>query len=304
MAEERLIDDDENKDKKYKIRKNEDGEDELIILTGEEEETEEVPDGFLVPELESDDEEAAVLTPEQLAERERVRREESERRAGIVAENIARAEEYLAEKDYDNAVYVLSLAEEADPESGETAVLAMRAVTREFTDFSRLDDCMEAAEKVGVLAAAEQRKRLLEEAQPLCDEIALTRDKADALAKENERKRAERQNVFVARRKTAARNFLITALPFIAFLATAIAFSTVMFAKQDGTNLIITVVLGAVAAVFLIACLFTAHKLWEAERNLRLNGKNSSTKLGREYEQTMQKLKELSDIYKALGGDL
>lgn len=303
MAEERLIDDDEDKDRKFRIRKNEDGEDELIILTGEDE-TEEESDGFLVPELESDDEEAAVLTPEQLAERERVRREEEERRARIAAENVARAEGYLAEKDYDNALYVLSLAEEAEPSNGEAAALVMHAVTRGFTDFSRLDACTEAAEKVRARCSAEQRKELIERARPLCEEIALTRDKADELAKENEKRRAERQEVFVARRKKAARNFLITALPFIAFLAAAIAFSTVMFAKQDGSNLIITIVLGVVAAIFLIASLFTAHKLWEAERNLRLNGKNSSTKLGREYEQTMQKLKDLSDVYEALGGNL
>ena len=73
MAEERLIDDD--KDRKYKIVKNADGEDELVIdgAPDEAESADEV--GFEVPELDSDDEEAAIMTPEQLAARERMREE-------------------------------------------------------------------------------------------------------------------------------------------------------------------------------------------------------------------------------------
>ena len=61
MAEERLIDDD--KDRKYKIRKNADGEDELIIDDTPDEDETDIP-VFAVPEAE-DDEEAAVLTPEE-----------------------------------------------------------------------------------------------------------------------------------------------------------------------------------------------------------------------------------------------
>ena len=59
MAEERLIDDD--KDKKYKIRINEQGEEELVLdetrAESDAEESDEV--GFEVPELDEDDEEAA-----------------------------------------------------------------------------------------------------------------------------------------------------------------------------------------------------------------------------------------------------
>lgn len=76
MAEERLIDDD--KDRKYKIRKNADGEDELVIDAAPEEEEPAEEIGFEVPELE-DDEEAAVMTPEQLAARERAREEAEEK---------------------------------------------------------------------------------------------------------------------------------------------------------------------------------------------------------------------------------
>ena len=81
MAEERLIDDD--KDRKYKIRKNENGEEELVISPqdGEEENAEEV--SFEVPDFDTDDEEAAVMTPEQLAARQRQREEEEARRASL-----------------------------------------------------------------------------------------------------------------------------------------------------------------------------------------------------------------------------
>lgn len=303
MAEERLIDNDEDKNRKYKIQKNADGEDELVILTGEEEEEpDETVGGYVIPEFEEDDEEAAVMTPEQLAARERARQEESERRERAVAENLAKAREYLAETDFDNAAYALSLAEEADPSNGEVAALKLKAFSRNFTDYTRLDECVAAARAVGENCDGEQRQALLAEAQPLVRIIAETRQEADVLAEENESKRAERQVVFAARRNRAVKFFLVTALPFLVFLALALAYSTVMFAKQDGTNLVLTIVFAAVALVFFLATLFTAHKLWAAQRNIRRNAKNSSTKVGRQYEQTMQKLKALCDVYAALGG--
>ncbi len=80
-----MIDDD--KDRKYKIRKNEDGEDELYIEGGDGEE--EI--GFEVPEFDTDDEEAAVMTPEQLAERERRREEAEQARLKNLEERICKA---------------------------------------------------------------------------------------------------------------------------------------------------------------------------------------------------------------------
>ncbi len=63
MAEERLIDAD--KDKKYRIRKNADGEDELYIdESGEEEVEEEVT--FDAPEEVWENSDESLMTPEQL----------------------------------------------------------------------------------------------------------------------------------------------------------------------------------------------------------------------------------------------
>ena len=78
MAEERLIDDD--KDRKYKIRKNADGEDELYIDDTPDEEDDVIMPVFAVPYDDEDDDEAVSLTPEQFAERERIKQEEREAR--------------------------------------------------------------------------------------------------------------------------------------------------------------------------------------------------------------------------------
>ena len=74
MAEERLIDDD--KDRKYKIRIGENGEEELVLEGGDEDET-----VFDIPVFEEDDEEAVDLTPDMLAERDRLRKQEEQARA-------------------------------------------------------------------------------------------------------------------------------------------------------------------------------------------------------------------------------
>ena len=87
MAEERLIDAD--KDKKYRIKINADGEEELVVDEGVEPVEEVVQEVlFEVEEISEDNEEEAVMTPEQLAaKREREERERAERRA--------KAEEHL-----------------------------------------------------------------------------------------------------------------------------------------------------------------------------------------------------------------
>lgn len=304
MAEERLIDDD--KDRKYRIRVNEDGEEELIILGDDEEEQteEELPGGYLVQDFEEDDEEAAVMTPEQLAERDRRRAEEEQRLASFVADCERLAEGCFAEGDYDGAAYHLSRALEQDGGNGRLCAGKLRALSRNLTDFSRLEECFEAAQAVESNCNEEERQALLDDCGALAEQIAAVRDQSDALFAQNEQKRAERQKVFVRRRAGAVKIFLATALPFVLFLALAIGFSTVMFSDKNGTFLIITVAFAVLAALCFIATLFTAHKLWAAQRNVRLNGKNSSTKLGRQYEESVRTLKTLSDIYAAIEGKL
>ena len=133
MAEERLIDDD--KDKKYKIRKNAEGVDELYIDGEPEEEL-----TFEIPEFETDDEEAAVMTPEQLAAREKMREDEERRRVEKIANLIQKAERALEEGDYDSARYHLAEAAETDGKNGEIRFLQLKALTQNFTDFTLASD--------------------------------------------------------------------------------------------------------------------------------------------------------------------
>lgn len=304
MAEERLIDNDEDKDRKYRIRVNEDGEEELIIIADEKEaEAEsEDSDGFEVPELDSDDEEAAVMTPEQLAERDRIRRAEREMREKLVSQYLDRVRECIEENDYDGAVNALDLAEQEDEKNEDVALMKFKLLSRDFTDFSLTDECLEAARNVREYCREEQRAELFSQAEPLAKLIAETRDEADSLAAENEKKREERRVAFNVRRMSALKKFIITCVPFIVFLALAIGFSTIMFSSQDGLYLIITIVFAVIAVGFFIATIVTLRKLWEAQHNIILNNKNSSTKLGRQSEEALRKYKSLCDIYDALGG--
>lgn len=150
MAEERLID--EDKDRKYKIRKNADGEDELVIdaEADVEEEFEEVE--FEVTESDFDDEEAAVMTPEQLAAREKAREEAEAKRVEELNSHISRAQSLVDEGKFEDATFVLDAAAELDRGNGKVYALKLIALTEGFTKFSNSYDATEAAE--GVLAFA------------------------------------------------------------------------------------------------------------------------------------------------------
>ena len=302
MAEERLLDNDLNKDKKYKIRKNADGEDELYLDdTPDEEDKEESV--FEIPEFGFDDEEAAVLTPEQLLLREQARREEEERRAKIVAENLEKCEQFLAASDFDNALYHISVAEEVAPDNSRISFLKVKALSKNMTDLTRLEDLTLAAEGVKKYCNKEEKAELLSISAPIKRESERHEERAAELHVENEAKKAERREVFRADAKRATIWFSATALPFLLFLILAIAFSTVMFASKEGTNLVITIVFAALALVAFIATVFTTKALWAARRKLSLNEKNSSTKLGREYEEELAKVEGLNKILSAFKED-
>lgn len=295
MAEERLIDDD--KDRKYKIRVNEYGEEELVISPlADEEEAEEI--GFEVPDFDTDDEEAAVMTPEQLAARQRQREEEEARRAKKVGVYLDRAKACLAEEDYSGAIYALSEAGELDNANGEIYALKVKAYSKNFTDWSQLESCAEAAEGLAEYGTEENKNGLGETAGGLPAEIAETEKAVAALKEENESKKAERREVFLKRRKTALIAFCACAAPFAVFLVLAVVFGVnFMFTREDALFTVITIVFAVLALAAFIAMLVTAHKLWDASRNVKLNERNSSTKIGREYEQNNTKLLQLTRIY-------
>lgn len=297
MAEERLIDDD--KDRKYKIVKNEDGEEELVIdYTPDETEEDDIP-VFDMPDYAEDDEEAALLTPEQLAERERLRAEEERARAAKIASLTEKSRTALEESDFEKAFYLASQAEELDGENGAAHCLKLRALSHNLYDFTSLSECAEIADKVREYADDECKEELRSLSDGLKKRIEEVDSQADGIREINEQKKAERRTVFAQKSKRALKAFSITAVPFVLFLILAIAFSTVMFADENGAYLIVTIVCAALAFIALLATLFTANRLWSARRNVRLNEKDASTKLGREYLEIKGESDSLKRIFTA-----
>ena len=302
MEEERLIDDD--KDRKYKIRINEDGEEELVIDDGADEDEESDIPVFEVPIYEEDDEEAAVLTPEQLLERERQKREEEQAIAERVSSFCAKAREKIAEGDYESAKYALSQAEELRDNDGEVYCLKLETLTRGFTDYTELEDSADAADGVKEYADAESRAKLKAKAAGLEKLMAEAQAQTDKLSEENESKKEERRAVFAQKRKSTLIGLLATAVPFVCLLIATIVFGSMMFAKQNGAYLIATIALGALSFVALICTLVAANKFWSAMRNVKLNERDTSTKLGREYLESKTRSEQLNRIYTALNDDI
>ena len=85
------------------------------------------------------------------------------------------------------------------------------------------------------------------------------------------------------------------------FTVLAIVFGVrFMYTREDALFTIITIVCASLALVAFVAMLFLAHRLWDASRNVRLNERNSSTRLGREYEEQSAQLRQLTRIYAAI----
>lgn len=290
MAEERLIDDD--KDRKYKIIKNENGEEELVILPSSEETEESEEPIFEVEEPVSDDEEGACLSPEEYAERIEQRKMQLEK----VKEKIVKVRLDIANGEYEKAQYAIEETVKDAPESGEVYRLKLVAESRSFTDFTRLDECLEAAEGVKKYCDGEQKSELSAMAGGLFDMIESTKAEAEELNAENECKKEERRPVFNERFKKAAKFFAISTAAFCALLIVASVFASMIYAREDGINVVLTAVFGGLAGIAFIVFLIFAHKIWVAKRNVKLNEDNSRTKIGREYDKKRVLLEKLETI--------
>lgn len=296
MAEERLIDDDLNKDKKYRIRKNADGEDELYIDDSVQEDFEEFEAvSFDVPEFSEGDGE---LTPEQIAIAEQEKRARAERIKGALSVNLEKAQSKLLEEDFDGALQSVDAALEIDPTSGAAWSLKLKSLTKNFTDFERSDDCVETASNVEQYCSDEQKSELADQSAPLENRLMQLEEKAAAMHVEVEDKKAERRATFLADRKKSVMWFCLTGVPFIACLIVAIAFAITLLDLVEiyGVNLIITIVAGVLAVIFFIATIFTSHKMWDSMKKLSLNEKNKSTQLGRDYENLLSEIKKLNTV--------
>ncbi len=294
MAEERLIDDD--KDRKYRIRKNENGEEELVMIDPDDETEEEDLPLYSVITDEDDG-----FTEEEREEKNAERQQNILRKAEEL-KTIAR--EKLLSGDFDGAKATLTQATEITEYDGELYFLLLKAVTRGMTDFSDLQTCAEVSEGVREYASDEQKAELDSVSQPLkkiIDEVSAERGK---LSEENERGKAERRETFKKAWKRSTLTLVGTIAPFAVFLVFAIVFASMIFNDQGGLYVILTIVFGALAGVTLIANLFTMHGFIEANRKVRLNEKDTSTQVGRDYIACNARLENLNKIYSSFKNDI
>lgn len=279
MAEERIIDDDLDKDKKYRVITGEDGEDELII--NEVEEPEEITletDEELV-----DDEEMGVLTAEQYEAAMILKAEEDARREKELKELRERVKACMDNNQFSDALDCVESSEEFELEDGEFTCIKLEALTQKFTDFSEKKAITSAVKQVSEEASAENRARLYETYNSRIE--TLRSENAAKLKEVNERYAVEQQSrreVLAPRKKKALINFIIALSVFAVFLVAAIVCSTMMFSMQNGVMLVITIVLAVIAVIALAALIFVTRTFVSAARMSAANEKDKSTKLGRE----------------------
>ena len=298
MAEERLIDDD--KDRKYKIRINEKGEEELYIdETPEEEEPEETL-GFEVPDFDGDDEEAAVMTPEQLAARDKAREEAEQKRLKNITARAAHAQKLIWENKFQDALYVLDEAERFGHD-GKICALKVIALTQNYTDYSRAEDGITAAEGVENYAEDEVKGKFAPDKKAIKAQCAELKTRVESLKTDYEKQRGEREERYLKKRKISLIAFAITAVPMLVFAVLAAYFGSIMHAQMDHSNMIMCFVFIGVTALFFIATLFTAHRLWDSAKLLKMNKSTSSTKLGRELDECSAQLKFVEKIISVYG---
>ncbi len=297
MAEERSIDRD--KDKKYKIRINEDGEEELYIDETEDEEEEQGME-FEVPDLDEDDEEAAILTPEQLAELEEKRAREALERAERISVLFKEGDERYASGDMSGAIDKYSAILELDDKNGLAYVCLLKAFTYGFTNFEEVEAIEELTDGVATYATPEERERLLPFEELVKNEVNSRKRFMEECSVINEEGRESRRSVFAKAKKKASIAFIATITPFVIALAMTILFSTMMFADKDGLYLVLTGVFGGVSIVLFFVTVFTARAFVSASRRVRLNKKDTSTKAGRAYlaaKQAYELLEAIEELF-------
>jgi len=307
MAEERLIDDDLNKDKKYRFRINENGEEELVIDDGEEEaEQDDVAEYNIydLEEQEMDDEEAAVMTPEQLAIKRQREAEEAAKREADFLECVQNAKADLEEDKYATALEYLEKAKETSPEKAEIYYLNMYAYTKKFTDFTKIEEAAQSAEDFNRYSQGEFKK----EAEPVLPvlkaQIYALNEEVAAKEEENAKAKAHRAERFNKDRASAITFITASAVALAAFLTLAIIFGNKIMSVKGGSQayMILTIIFAALAFVAVILVIVAARSLNTALRRVRLNKKDSATAAGRELIQKRNRLNSFIAVYSALNG--
>lgn len=300
MAEERLIDTD--KDKKYRIKINDDGEEELVI-DGETEEEANVEEVMFAAPEEVLNEDMQGLTPEQIEEMRRQEEAAAEERRQRVEELLEKARSENLLFRFATALEFIEKAEELDSENGEAQALKLIAYTRNFTDYSQIVPASADADKLAAYTSDERKAELLKSAQPSFDsEIAKLRTTVSAMNRENEEKKAERAVRFKRDRNIALGVFAVVLAVFVTFVALAGHFATLIRTVPTNEFLIKTGVFAGLAAVALIGLAVAARFLIISSQRVALNKRNTTTQLGRNLLAEQAKLKAFVAVYSALKG--
>lgn len=303
MAEERLIDAD--KDKKYRIKVNEDGEEELVVVeSGEGEDAEATAEVLFEVAEAKDDEEEAVMTPEQLAAKREQEEKERKERQKQVDELLQKASADIALYRYATALELLEKAEEIDGKCGEIYALKLIAYTRGFTDYSQITPAAEGVDDIKEYTSAERKAELLIQAEPSFEQnIAELRERVKAMDKENEEKKAERAVKFKKDRNVSLIVFFSIFAVLAVFGGLTGYFASIIYTVSTGKFLILTCVFGALCFIALLALALAARRLNITCRRVRLNTRNTSTQLGRDLLKEQAKLKAFIAVYSALKGE-
>ena len=166
----------------------------------------------------------------------------------------------------------------------------------DFTDFSKAEECGYALDAIKKRASAEDKAQLNAYAERIAEAKSALEKEVENLNGENELKKEERREKFKARKKSSLIFFAATVIPLVVFAALAIYYGANMHAVKDGANIPLFIAFISVAGFLFILSLFTARRLWQSVNLVKLNENNSSTKLGREYEEKKSRLELLNGI--------
>lgn len=296
MAEERLIDTD--KDKKYRIRKNADGEDELYVVEGEDVAEDEDTVRFYV------EENSAEQEPSSAAETAVCVGEEEATQNSLVVELLEKARTGCEEGKFSTAAEYLEKVIELAPENGEAYALELAAYTKNFTDYSKIgvvvEYCAEIERCVGKAAKDEILSRcegdVKNNIERLTGEIA-------ELDRNNEQQKQVRAKKFLSDRRRAIVIFACVCVALCACIGGCVyGFINVYAVKDSNVNLILAIVFGVLSVACLVGLAVAARTLFTACRRVRLNKNNFATKLGRELIAKQAELNAFTAIYAALKG--
>lgn len=294
MAEERIIDDD--KDKNYRFRINADGKEE-IVTDGDAE-----GDGVQVEEAELSFEHAPDIDEEYAYGGEDPSYETREEQEAVY-KLLEKARSDASEDKYSTALEYIIQAKDIAPEDGAVAALELLVYTRNLTEFSPniLDDAVDAAKRVASFSSEEDKKTLAAAGAERIDSmIGELKSQADELNERNEKGKAERAVRFASDNIKSIIICLALFVPFVVCCALAIYFSTIMYIDTSGTFIWVTIVFGVLAALFFIALLFGLRRFSTTWRRVRMNRDNSRTQVGRDYEAAKSRMEALKVIYNAI----